>query len=77
MKKQLLPKSVSKLPFLELIKNQRENNARLLVFAHNDNDTCKFYDELQYLNYDLVREDGREVIMFKLKSLVRFNTEQN
>lgn len=57
------------------IKSQRENDARIFVFSHNDNDSCKFYDELQYLNYDLVREDGREVIMFKLKSLHRFNSD--
>lgn len=57
------------------IKNQRENNARIFVFVHNDNETCKFYDELQYLDYDLVREEGREIIMFKLKSLYRFNTD--
>ena len=55
------------------IKNQRENNARIFVFTHNDDDTCKFFDELQYLDYNLEREDGREIIIFKMKSLHRFS----
>lgn len=61
------------------IKNQRENNSRIFVFEHNDDNTCRFYDELQYLNYDLIKDNGREIIMFKMKSLIRFNTdnEQN
>lgn len=59
------------------IKSQRENNSRIFVFEHNDDKTCKFYDELQYLDYDLEREDGREIIMFKMKSLHRFNTDDN
>lgn len=59
------------------IKSQRENNSRIFVFEHNDDNTCKFYDELQYLDYDLVKEDNREIIMFKMKSLVRFNTDEN
>lgn len=57
------------------IKNQRETNSRIFAFVHNDSKTCKFFDEFQYLDYDLVKEDGREVIMFKLKSLARFYTE--
>ena len=59
----------------EAIKNQRENYSRIFVFEHNDDKTCKFYDELQYLDYDIEKEDGREIIMFKMKSLHRFNTE--
>ena len=55
------------------IKNQRENNSRIFVFVHNDDKTCKFYDELQYLGYDMEPEEGREVIMFKMKSLHRFS----
>ena len=56
-----------------IIRNQRENNSRIFVFEHIDDKTCRFYDELQYLDYDLEREDGREVIMFKMKSLHRFS----
>ena len=59
------------------IKSQRENNSRIFVFEHNDDKTCKFYDELQYLGYDMEQEEGREIIMFKMKSLVRFNTDNN
>ena len=55
------------------IKSQRENNSRIFVFVHNDDKTCKFYDELQYLGYDMEPEEGREVIMFKMKSLHRFS----
>ena len=54
------------------IKNQRENNSRIFVFEHHDDETCLFYDELQYVSYDMEQEDGRRIIMFKMKSLHRF-----
>ena len=59
-----------------VIKSQREKNSRIFVFEQNEDKTCMFYDELQYLDYDLVKEDGREIIMFKLKSLLRFNSDE-
>ena len=55
-----------------IIRKQRENDSRIFVFVHNDESTCRFYDELQYLDYNLTREDGRSVIIFKMKSLHRF-----
>lgn len=57
------------------IKGQRENNSRILMFKLNDENTCLFFDELQYLDYDLEKEEGREIIMFKLKSLLRYNSD--
>ena len=54
------------------IVNQEKNNSRIFVFVHNDDNTCRFYEELRYLGYDMEKEGGREVIMFKMKSLVRF-----
>ena len=58
------------------IKSQRENNSRIFVFEHNDDKTCKFYDELRYLGYDMEQEEGREIIMFMMKSLYRFNSNE-
>ena len=56
------------------IKNQRENNSRIFVFEHHDDETCLFYDELQYVSYDMEKEDERKIIMFKMKSLHRFKS---
>ena len=58
------------------IVNQEKNNSRIFVFVHNDDNTCRFYDELRYLSYDMEKEKSRDVIMFKLKSLHRFNTNK-
>lgn len=58
------------------ITKQQDNNSRIFVFAHHDDKTCKFYDELRYLGYDMEQEEDREIIMFKMKSLYRFNSNE-
>ena len=58
------------------IVNQEKNNSRIFVFVHNDDNTCRFYDELRYFSYDMEKEGKRDVIMFKMKSLYRFNSNE-
>jgi hypothetical protein len=54
------------------IKDQRKNQSRILAFVQNDEKTCRFFDELQYLDYSLEKEKNREIIMFKMRSMLRF-----
>lgn len=58
------------------IANQRENNARIYVFECIGNETCRFFDELQCIKHELVEDEneGRKVIYFTMKSLLRYNT---
>lgn len=60
-----------------IIANQRDNNARIYVFECIDNETCKFFDELQCIKHELVEDENesRKVIFFTMKSLLRYNTD--
>lgn len=60
-----------------IIANQRDNNARIYVFECIDNETCRFFDELQCIKHELVEDEneGRKVIYFTMKSLLRYNTD--
>jgi hypothetical protein len=60
-----------------IIANQRDNNARIYVFECIDNETCRFFDELQCIKHELVEDENesRKVIFFTMKSLLRYNTD--
>ncbi len=60
-----------------IISKQRDNGTRIYVFECIDDTTCRFFDELQCIKHELVEDEneGRKVIYFTMKSLLRYNTD--
>jgi hypothetical protein len=48
-----------------------EKSKKVLLFTKNKNNAICFYDEVEYQSHDMVRENGREIIQFHMKSLIR------
>lgn len=61
-----------------IISKQRDNGTRIYVFECIDDTTCRFFDELQCIKHELVEDEneGRKVIYFTMKSLLRHNAIQ-
>ena len=61
-----------------IISKQRDNDTRIYVLECIDDTTCRFFDELQCIKHELVEDEneGRKVIYFTMKSLLRYNTVQ-
>lgn len=62
----------------EIIYKQRTNGTRIYVFVTNNDDSCRFFDEFQCIKSELVpdEEENRKVIMFTMKSLIRYYTDK-
>lgn len=61
----------------EIIHKQRINGMRIYIFINDDGNSCRFFDEIQCIKSELVpdEEEKRKVIMFTMKSLIRYNTD--
>lgn len=62
----------------EIIYKQRTNGTRIYVFVTNNDNSCRFFDEFQCIKSELVpdEEENRKVIMFTMKSLIRYYTDK-
>lgn len=52
------------------IRDQHQNNARILVFKRNDAESCIFFDEYEFVKYETINNK----ILFTYKSILRYKT---
>ena len=54
------------------VRNHKRGLMRVFVFVREQNDTCKFFDQVEYVSHQEKWDGRRNIILFKFKSLLRF-----
>jgi len=54
------------------VRDHRRGMMRIFIFVREQNDTCRLFDQVEYVSHQEKWDGNRSIILFKFKSLLKF-----